>query len=116
VLGRAGLTATRHGRPLRRPGDRANDGSLVPEVADVHALNLEEGRRLPTTAAGLFLFLPVILDLGLPGAVTLAGLPGSVPIPPLPALPARLAPKLLGTRPSYACSASKSATDFFESR
>jgi transposase len=98
VLRRAGLAATRQVRPLRRPGDRANDGSIVPDVADVRALALEEGRRFPTKAAGLFLFLPVMLDLDLPGAVDQVGLPGSEQIPPLQALLALLAPKLLGKR------------------
>lgn len=59
VLRRAGLAATRPGRPVRQPGDRANDGSIVPDVADVRALALDEGRRFSTRAAGLFLFLPV---------------------------------------------------------
>jgi transposase len=98
VLRRAGLAATRQGRLSRRPGDRANDGSLVPDVAGARALALEEGRRFPTRAAGLFLFLPAMLDLDLPGAVTRAGLPGSEQIPPLQALLALLAPKLLGKR------------------
>ena len=98
VLRRAGLAATRRGRPSRRPGDRAHDGSLVPDVADARALALEPGRRFPTRAAGLFLFLPAMLDLDLPGAVTQAGLPGSERIPPLQALLALLAPKLLGKR------------------
>jgi transposase len=98
VLHRAGLTATRHHRATPRPGESARDGSLVPDVADVRALALEEGRRFPTRVAGLFLFLPLSLDLDLPRAVTLAGLPGSEPIPPLQALLALLAPKLLGKR------------------
>ncbi len=98
VLCRAGLTATRQGRPVRQPGDRANDGSIVPDVADVRALALDEGRRFPTRAAGLFLLVPVMLDLDLPGAVASAGLPGSEQIPPLQALLALLAPKLLGKR------------------
>jgi transposase len=98
VLHRAGLTANRQGRPLRRPGDSANDGSLVPDVADARALSLEEGRRFPTKVAGLFLVLRAVLELDLPGAVTQAGLPGSEQIPPLQALLALLAPKLLGKR------------------
>ena len=98
VLHRAGLTATRHHRSTPRPGESARDGSVVPDVADVRALALEEGRRFPTRVAGLFLFLPLLLDLDLPRAVTLAGLPGSEPIPPLQALLALLAPKLLGKR------------------
>jgi transposase len=98
VLRRAGLTATRQRRPSRRPGDRANDGSIVPDVADARASALEEGRRFPTKAAGLFLFLPAMLELDLPEAVIQAGLPGSERIPPLQALLALLAPKLLGKR------------------
>jgi transposase len=98
VLRRAGVAATRHGQPVRRPGERANDGSIVPDVADARALALDEGRRIPTRAAGLFLFLPAVLDLDLPGAVAQAGLPGSEQIPPLQALLALLAPKLLGKR------------------
>jgi transposase len=98
VLHRAGLTATRHPRSTPRPGEPARDGSVVPDVADVRALALEEGRRFPTRVAGLFLFLPLLLDLDLPRAVTLAGLPGSEPIPPLQALLALLTPKLLGKR------------------
>jgi hypothetical protein len=94
----AGLATTRQGRPFRRPGDGANDGSLVPEIADVRAPALEDGRQFPTRVAGLFLFLPLLLDLDLPRAVTRAGLPGSEPIPPLQALLALSAPKLLGKR------------------
>jgi hypothetical protein len=92
VLRRAGLTATRHHRATPRPGESAHDGSVVPDVADVRALALEEGRRFPTRVAGLFLLLPLLLDLDL------AGLPGSEPIPPLQALLALLTPKLLGKR------------------
>jgi hypothetical protein len=44
------------------------------------------------------LFLPQLLDLDLPQAVRHAGLPGSEQIPPLQALLALLAPKLLGKR------------------
>jgi transposase len=98
VLHRAGLTATRPYRSTPRPGESARDGSVVPDVADIRALSLEDGRRFPTRVAGLFLFLPLLLDLDLPRAVTLAGLPGSEPIPPLQALLALLAPKLLGKR------------------
>jgi transposase len=98
VLRRAGLTTTRQQRSTPRPGAYANDGSVVPEVADVRVLSLEDGRQFPTQVAGLFLFLPRLLDLDLPQAVTHAGLPGSEPIPPLQALLALLVPKLLGKR------------------
>jgi transposase len=98
VLRRAGLTATRQQRSTPQPGEYAKDGSVVPDVADVRALSLEEGRQFPTKVAGLFLFLPLLLDLDLPQAVTDAGLPGSEQIPPLQALLALLVPKLLGKR------------------
>jgi transposase len=98
LLDRAGLTETRHHRSIRRPGEYANDGSVVPEIADVRQLVLKDGRRFPTQVAGLFLFLPLLLDLDLPQAVAHAGLPGSESIPPLQALLALLAPKLLGKR------------------
>src|SRR5215831_3690356 len=98
VLRHAGLATTRQGRPFRQPGDYARDGSLVPEIADVHALALEAGRQFSTQVAGLFLVLPLVLDLDLPQAVVRAGLPGSEQIPPLQAVLALLAPKLLGKR------------------
>ena len=98
ILQRAGLATTRHRRPLRLPGERANDGSVVPAVADVRELSLVDGRQLSTQVAGLFLFLPQLLALDLPQAVTHAGLPGSEQIPPLQALLALLVPKLLGKR------------------
>jgi transposase len=98
VLRRAGLTATRNQRSTPEPGDFARDGSVVPEIADVRELSFEDRRQFPTKVAGLFLFLPLLLDLDLPQAVAHARLPGSEPIPPLQALLALLVPKLLGKR------------------
>jgi transposase len=98
VLQRAGLNTIRQRRPLRQPGERASDGSVVPDIAAVQELSLDDGRKFPTKVAGLFLFLPLLLDLDMPRAVALAGLPGSEQIPPLQALLALLAPKLLGKR------------------
>jgi transposase len=98
VLRRAGLTENRNRRPAPNPGAFARDGSVVPDVADVRMLSLEEGRRFSTKVAGLFLFLPMLLDLDLPAAVATAELPGSEQIPPLQALLALLTPKLLGKR------------------
>ena len=98
LLRREGLAATRHRRPSPLPGEHASDGSVVPDVADVRALSLEEGRQFTTKAAGLFLFLPLLLDLDLPQAVSQAKLPGTKQIPPLQALLALLVPKLLGKR------------------
>jgi transposase len=98
LLQRSGLAATRHHLSPLQPGDYAADGSIVPDIADARACPLEEGRRFPTKAAGLFLFVPLLLDLDLPQAVIDAGLPGSEQIPPLQAVLALLVPKLLGKR------------------
>jgi transposase len=98
ILRRAGLTTTRSHRSTPKPGQSANDGSIVPDIADVHSLSLDDGRRFPTKVAGLFLFLPLVLDLDLPRAVAEARLPGSEAIPPIQALLALLIPKLLGKR------------------
>jgi transposase len=98
ILQRAGLELTRQRRPSPRPGERAGDGSVVPDVAAVQALSLDDGRRFLTKVAGLFLLLPALLDLDLPRAVAHAGLPGSEQIPPTQALLALLVPKLLGKR------------------
>ena len=83
---------TRKRRPAPKPGEFARDGSVVPDVADVHMLSLEEGRRFSTKIAGLFLFLPMLLDLDLPAALATAELPGSEQIPPLPRCSASLPP------------------------
>ena len=74
---RAWLAATRQHRPTPQPGEYANDDSVVPDIADVRELVLENGRQFPTKVAGLFLFLPLLLDLDLPQAVSKAKLPGS---------------------------------------
>jgi transposase len=98
LLRRAGLAATRQRRPTPEPGECASDGSIVPDIADVRALVLDDGRHFLTKVAGLFLFVPLLLDLDLPQAVTHAKLPGSKQIPPLQALLALLVPKLIGKR------------------
>jgi transposase len=98
LLQREGLAMTRRRRANPQPGEYAQDGSVVPDVADVRELILESGRQFPTKVAGLFLFLPLLLDLDLPQAVSDARLPGSKQIPPLQALLALLAPKLIGKR------------------
>jgi hypothetical protein len=85
-------------RAVPQPGDLANDGSVVPPVADVQQFALINGRQFTTKVAGLFLFLPQLLNLDLPHAVQHAGLPGSEQIPPLQAFLALLLPKLLGHR------------------
>ena len=98
LLRRAPLDCNPNRRPSPEPGEYANDGSVVPEIADVRALSLETGRQFATKVAGLFLFVPLLLELELPQAVRHAKLPGSKQIPPLQALLALLVPKLLGRR------------------
>ena len=99
VLQKEGLaTKGQRCRSVPQAGDLAKDGSLVPAVADVQHVALTDGRQFTTKVAGLFLFLPQLLKLDLPGAVRQAGLPGSEPIPPLQAFLALLLPKLLGHR------------------
>ena len=98
LLRRTGVAATRQHRRTPQPGEYANDGSIVPDVADVRELALEEGRQFTTKVASLFLFVPLLLDLDLLQAVRDAKLPGSKQIPPLQALLALLAPKLVGKR------------------
>ncbi|MGZ3432848.1 MAG: hypothetical protein ACXVA7_13750 [Isosphaeraceae bacterium] len=95
-LRRAGLTTVRNHRPPPQPGEIACEGSVVPDIADVRTRSLEAGRQFSSQVAGLFLFIPILLELDLPAAVTAAGLPGSGQIPPLQALRAILTPKLLG--------------------
>jgi transposase len=98
LMRRAGVAVTRQHRLTPQPGEYANDGSVVPDIADVRELVLDAGRQFSTKVAGLFLFVPLLLDLDLPQAVSDAKLPGSKQIPPLQALLALLAPKLIGKR------------------
>jgi hypothetical protein len=82
-------------RPTRQT---AKDGSDIPAVADARDCFLTAGRGFPTKAAGLFLFVPLLLQLDFAGAVTAAGWPGSEMIGPVQAILALLAGKLLGQR------------------
>src|SRR5688572_3680493 len=97
-------TTTRLSGPLPRPcpdrpaGQRARDGSEIPEAADVQLCPLQPGRGFTTPVAGLFLFIPLLLAVDFPAAVQQAGWPGSQIIPPLQAILALLAAKLLGKR------------------
>jgi hypothetical protein len=80
------------------PGERACDGSEVPDIADVRELCLESGRIVPTQATGLFLFVPLLLECRIGKAVSRGEYPGTKQIPPLQAVLALLAGKLLGKR------------------
>ena len=88
-------------RVYRRPsraGERARDGSEVPAVADVREVDLEPGRIVQTQAAGLFLFVPLLLESQFGRAVRAAEYPGTRQIPAAQAILALLAGKLLGKR------------------
>lgn len=76
----------------------AKDGSDIPAVADARDGFLTAGRGFPTKAAGLFLFVPLLLELDFAEAVTAAGWPGSQMIGPVQAMLALLCGKLLGQR------------------
>jgi hypothetical protein len=89
------------GAPRAAPavsGQRAKDGSDVPAAADVRLCSLAPGRCFHTRVAGLFLFVPQLLELGLPAAVAQARWPGSKAVPALQAILALLSAKLLGKR------------------
>src|SRR5262249_33060232 len=74
----------------------AKDGSDIPPIADARDCLLTAGRSFPTRVAGLFLFVPLLLELDFVRAVALAGWPGSEMIGPVQAMLALLAGKLLG--------------------
>lgn len=80
------------------PGERARDGSEVPAIADVRQVCLQQGRSIQTQVAGLFFFLPLLLESGFVQAVEAANYPGTNQIPATQALLALLTPKLLGKR------------------
>ena len=98
ILREAGFSRLPHGRVRPHPGERARDGSEVPPEADAGELSLENGRIVSTQAAGLFLFVPLLLEAGFSQAVAAAGYPGSKQIPAVQAMLALLVPKLLGKR------------------
>jgi hypothetical protein len=82
----------------RQMGHKAKDGSDIPPIADVRACCLTAGRSFPTKVAGLFLFVPLLLELDFAKAVALAGWPGSEAIGSVQSILALLAGKLLGQR------------------
>jgi hypothetical protein len=49
-------------------------------MADIRELSLEAGRTLPTQVAGLFLFVPLLLDSHFSHAVQAAGYPSTPPL------------------------------------
>ena len=94
-----GFPGFRGRRRATPPGEQARDGSEVPAVADVAALDLSPERVVLTQAAGLFLFMPDLLALNVDQAIARAGYPGSKMIPPIQAILAVLAGKLVRATP-----------------
>src|SRR5262249_40492473 len=83
------------GRPL---GGTASDASPRPErpaTADCRALALNAVRSVHTRVAGVFLFLPLLAQLGFDRLVENAGYPGSRMVPAVNALLSLLILKLL---------------------
>jgi hypothetical protein len=98
ILLREGLAGDGVRVSTQRTRQTARDGADIPAVADVRACLLTPGRSFPTKAAGLFLFVPLLLELDFAGAVARAGWPGSEMIGPVQAILALLCGKLLGQR------------------
>jgi transposase len=71
-------------------------GAKVPEEAHILGPDAIEGRTAECSIGGIFLFVPLIEQLGLPGVVDQARLPGSKQIPPLQYFLTFLALKLIG--------------------
>lgn len=82
----------------RQTRKTAKDGSDIPPIADVRDCFLTAGRSFSTKVAGLFLFVPLLLELDFAQAVATAGWPGSAVIGSVQAILALLAGKLLGQR------------------
>src|SRR4051794_15906672 len=77
ILLREGLAGDGVRASARQARQTAKDGSDIPAVADARDRPLAAGRGFPTKAAGLFLFVPLLLELDFAGAVAGAGWPGS---------------------------------------
>jgi len=72
-------------------------GAQVPERSEVLSIVQVEGHEMDSPAAGVFLFAPFLLQLGLEEVVCAAGLPGTQVIPAMNYFLSFLALKLLGT-------------------
>src|SRR5262249_17802326 len=98
ILHQEGLAGNGVRISTRQTRQTAKDGSDIPPIADARDCLLTAGRSFPTRVAGLFLFVPLLLELDFVRAVALAGWPGSEMIGPVQAMLALLAGKLLGQR------------------
>jgi hypothetical protein len=83
------------GRPLGSCGRHDRSCPETPDVADCRERQLEPGRAIHSRVAGVFLFLPLLAQLGFDRLVTAAGYPGSEMVPATSALLSLLALKLL---------------------
>ena len=82
--------------PRRRDDERPKGTKTYkPPVADVRQLDLSP-RRFRTAFAGLFLFLPLLLEVDLHSVVESMALPGSEMVPAAHAVRSLLAMKILG--------------------
>ena len=72
-------------------------GAKVPERSELVSSRKLAGKRFDCAGAGVFLFAPFLVQLGIDKIVTAASLPGSKAIPALNYLLSFLALKLLGT-------------------
>jgi transposase len=83
--------------PRREDEERPEHAKPEPAPrADRRLLNLSPGQAFDTQAAGLFLFLPDLVDLGIHRLVQNAGFPGTKAIPALQSVLSIVALKLLG--------------------
>jgi hypothetical protein len=98
ILHQEGLAGDGVRVSARQARQTAKDGSDIPAVADVRDCLLPAGRSFPTKVAGLFLFVPLLLELDFAQAVATAGWPGSEMIGSVQAMLALLVGKLLGQR------------------
>jgi hypothetical protein len=98
ILSQEGLAGDGVRTSTYKRRQQANDGSDIPAISDARDCSLTPGRSFPTKVAGLFLFVPLLLELDFARAVALAGWPGSEMIGPEQAILALLAGKLLGQR------------------
>lgn len=98
ILHQEGLAGDGVRISTRQTRQTAKDGSDIPAIADIRECLLTAGRSFPTKVAGLFLFVPLLLELDFARAVATAGWPGSEMIGSVQAMLALLAGKLLGQR------------------
>src|SRR5207237_380328 len=69
ILHQEGLAGDGIRVSTRQTHKTAGDGSDIPAVADARDCSLTPGRSFPTKVAGLFLFVPLLLELDFAGAV-----------------------------------------------